>query len=148
MTYKTFTFLFRPNNLLIICSCFCKPVSASSLHFLSYLLSFVWKNTGGGCFIWHKTRGKHWAGGDQAGDRGLYLSWSACVGVWLSASTSAFLLILSLRATIVTPLSRTIKPPLDGRGCISALISAVITFIAKLPLICEWEQECETTTGQ
>ena len=149
MTYKTFTFLFLSYNLLIICSCFCKQASASSLHFPSYLLSFVWKNTGGGCFIWHKTRGKHWVCGDQAGDRGLY----TCPGqhvtrVWLSASTSAFLLILSLRAPIVTPLSRTIKHKLDGGGCISALISAVITFIAKLPLICEWEQECETTTGQ
>ena len=57
--------------------------------------------------------------------------------VWLSASPSAFLSHSQSPGTIVAPLSRTIKPPLDGSGCISALISAVITFITKLPQICE-----------
>ena len=40
MTYKTFTFLFRPNNLLIICSCFCKPASASSFTFSKLFVVF------------------------------------------------------------------------------------------------------------
>ena len=137
MTYKTFTFLFLSYNLLIICSCFCKQASASSLHFPSIccLLSAKIQEEDA------SSDTKHEANIGCVVTR-LVTGGCTCPGqhvssVWLSVSTSAFLLILSLRAPIVTPLSRTIKHKLDGGGCISALISAVITFIAKLPLICE-----------
>ena len=63
-----------------------------------------------------------------------------CVVTWPGQHVlSGYLLSIGIPAHSQSPGPLSLHCPgqLNSAGCISALISAVITFIAKLPLICE-----------
>ena len=91
-------FYCNPTICWLFAPIFCKSASSLSCCLLSDKIQEAGHLT--------QTWGKHWAGGDQAGDQGL--TWpGVCRAICLSISIPAH---SQSRAPIVTPLSRTIKP--------------------------------------